>query len=144
MENTIIFSLQLQVDKYIFTLQLQKTRLSKVFSEQTCHVFFNMACDFEVYLVGSCILISKLKYYHFGRLLGDHCCVVLICISTVQYISIQSILLSHNVFFSADSRTISSVVSSGQKLIAVIGYLDNSLVLSKVDERTHQSTDKGL
>ena len=51
--------------------------------------------------------------------------------------------LSHNVLSSADSRAISSVVSSGQKLIAVIGYLGNSLVLSKVDERTIQSTDKG-
>lgn len=102
-----------------------------------------MACNFEVYLVGSCTLISKLKYHHFGRLLGDHCCVVLICISTVQCISIQSIFLSHNVLSSADSRSISSVVSSGQKLIAVISYLDNSLVLSKVDEHMHQSTDKG-
>ena len=61
----------------------------------------------------------------------------------MQYISIQSMFLSHNVLSSADSRAISSVVSSGQKLIAVIGYLGNSLVLSKVDERTIQSTDKG-
>lgn len=102
--------------------------------------FFNMACDSEVYLVGSCALISKLKYYHFGRLLGDHC-VVLIYISTTQCISIQSTFLSHNVLSSADSRAISSVVSSGQKMIAVIVYLDNSLVLSKVNEHTHQSTE---
>lgn len=95
-------------------------------------MFFNMAYDFEVYLVGRYALISTLKYYHFGRMLGDHCCVVLVCISTMQYISIQSIFLSHNVLSSADSRTISSVASSEQKLIAVISYLDNSSVLNKV------------
>jgi len=102
-----------------------------------------MACDFEVYLVGSCTLISKQNYCHFGRLIGDQHCVVLICINAMQYISVQSVFLSYSVLSSADSRTISSAVCSGQKLIAVIGYLDNSLVLSKVDERTHQSTDKG-
>lgn len=98
-----------------------------------------MACNFEVYLVGSCTLISKLKYYHFGRLLGDHSCAVFICIITVQYISIYSIFLSHSVLSSADFfRMISSVVSSGQKLIAIMGYLDNV-----VDKHTQQSTDKG-
>lgn len=133
MEDTIIFLLQLQVGKYIFTLQqLQKTDLFRTLSAQRCHVFFNMAYDFEVYFVGRCALISKLNYYHFGSMLGDHCYVVLICISTVQYISMWSIFLSHNILSSADSRMISSVASSEQNLIAVISYLGNSLVLSEV------------
>lgn len=89
------------------------------------------------------MLISKLKYYLFGRLLGDHCYVVLICINTVQYIGIRFVFLSHNVLSSADLRKFSSVVPGGQKLIAVLGYLGKSLVLSKVDEHAHQSIDKG-
>lgn len=143
-EHNHFVSLQLQVAKYMFTLQqVRKTDLYKIVSEQSCHLFFNMACDFEVRLVRSWVLISKLKYFHFGRLLGDHCCVLVICISTVQYIGIQFIFLSHNVLSSADLRMLSSVVSGGQKLLAVLGYLGNSLVLSKADEHAHPSTDKG-
>lgn len=88
------------------------------------------------------ILISQLNYC-LGKLLGDHHCVVLICISTVQYITIQSVLLFQNVLSSTDSRTISSIVSSGQKLVAVIGYLDNSLVLNMADDCTINLQIKG-
>lgn len=89
------------------------------------------------------MLISKLKYYLFGRLLGDDCCVMLICISIVQDISIQYTFAAHNVLSSADLRMLSSVVSSGQKLITGFGSLGNSLVLSKADECAHRAADKG-
>lgn len=61
-----------------------------------------LSCSFKLsvmldYLIGSCKLVSKLKYYYFGRLLGYRC-VVFICISTEQRISIQSIPLSQSVF----------------------------------------------
>lgn len=103
MENAIISLLRLHVCKYIFILQrLQKTDLFKIFSEQRCDVDFSVACDFEVCFIGSCTLICIPKYYFFGRLCGDHRCAVCICISTVQYIIIQSIFSSH--LSSADSR----------------------------------------
>lgn len=69
---------------------------------------------------------------------------MLICISTVQYIGIQFVFLFHNVLSSSDFGVLSSVVSSGQKLIAVFWYLGNSLVLNKADGCASQSTDKDL
>lgn len=85
---------------HFYTIITSKNRsLQIIFQNTDCMC---LSCSFKLsvmldYLIGSCKLVSKLKYYHFGRLLGYRC-VVFICICTEQCISIQSIPLSQSVF----------------------------------------------